>query len=112
MTGIRTARAYLTHDLFATSLALAFRDREHVRCHQSRRKVAKPISDARVLPPLQNVAQELVPPCEEAPAGWDSLRVEARLVELKEGFKRCLGLCNFLVEDGVDRLEEQLASVR
>ena len=108
MTGIRTARAYLTHDLFATSLALAFRDREHVRCHQSRRKVDKPISVARIRFALRYVAQEFVLPCEEAFAGWDSLRVEARLVGLDEGFKRSLGLCNLLGENGVDALEEQL----
>ena len=49
-------------------------------------------------------------PCEEASAGWDSLRVEARLVE-EEGFKRCRCLCNLLDENGVDTLEEQLAWV-
>ena len=51
-------------------------------------------------------------PCEEASAGWDGLRVEARLVELEEGFERCLGLRDLLVENGVDRLEEELACSR
>ena len=105
----KTVRVYLAHDLFATDFPSAFRSRDHARYHQSRHKVTEPVSVTCVLSPLKDVAQELVSPCEEAPASGDSLRIKPRLVELEEGFERCLGLRDLLVENGVDRLEEELA---